>query len=102
METDQSFGFGQNQSFESTSSGIFSFESDEESQGQVHSKETSFSGPSAAIQTRTTHHQSSALTDPEPSRGGVSRRSKRGKAKRTRRCTVIKRDTDEDYGREEE
>jgi hypothetical protein len=83
-ETDQSFGFGQNQSFESTSSGIFPFESDEESQDQVHSMETSFSGPSAAIRGQITGHQSSALTDPESSGGEISRRrSKRGKAKRT-------------------
>jgi len=83
-ETDQSFGFGQNQSFESTSSGIFPFESDEESQDQVHSKETSFSGPSAAMQKQTADLQSSALTDPESSGGEISRRrSKRGKVKRT-------------------
>lgn len=83
-KTDQSFGFGPNQSFESTSSGIFPYESDEESQSQVHSKDTSFSGPSAAIQKRKTDLQSSALTDAESSGEEISRRrSKRGKAKRT-------------------
>ena len=78
-KTDQSFGFSPNQSFESTSSGIFPFSSDEESQDQVHLKETSFSG-----QKRIMDYQSSALTDPESSGGEISRRrSKRGKAKRT-------------------
>jgi hypothetical protein len=75
---------GQTHSFGSTSSRIFPCESDEETQDQVPSKEALFSGPSAAMQKRTTVLQSLMLTDPESSGGEISRRcSKRGKVKRT-------------------